>query len=91
MLAGLLALSLAALFAGAALYVSFVEQPARMLLEPESALAEWQPSYKRGAVMQAGLAVIAFLAGLAPGGRRAAFCFWPGRCSRSCPGPGPCW
>jgi hypothetical protein len=65
MLTGLVALSLAALFAGAALYVSFVEQPARMLLEPEAALAEWQPSYKRGAVMQAGLAVIAFLAGLA--------------------------
>jgi len=64
MLAGLLALSLAALFAGAALYVSFVEQPARMLLETEAALAQWQPSYKRGAVMQAGLAVIAFLAGL---------------------------
>ncbi|HKB95285.1 MAG TPA: DUF1772 domain-containing protein [Rhizomicrobium sp.] len=65
MLAGLLALSLAALFAGAALYVSFVEHPARMLLEPEAALAQWQPSYKRGAVMQAGLAMTAFLAGLA--------------------------
>jgi hypothetical protein len=65
MLAGLIALTLAALFAGAALYVSFVEQPARMRLETEAALAQWQPSYKRGAVMQAGLAMIAFLIGLA--------------------------
>jgi hypothetical protein len=71
MLAGLVALMLAAIFTGAALYVSFVEQPARMLLETKAALAQWQPSYKRGAVMQAGLAVIAFLAGVSPGGRRA--------------------
>jgi hypothetical protein len=63
--AGLVALMLAAIFAGAALYVSFVEHPARRLLDDAAALAEWQPSYKRGAVMQAGLAVIAFLAGLA--------------------------
>jgi len=61
MLAGLIALMLAAIFTGAAVYVSFVEQPARMLLEPEAALAQWQPSYKRGAVMQAGLAVVAAL------------------------------
>ena len=65
MLAGLVALMLAAIFAGAALYVSFVEHPARAALDDPAALTEWQPSYKRGAVMQAGLAVIAFLAGLA--------------------------
>jgi len=60
-----LALLLSALFAGAALYVSFVEDPARARLDDASALREWQPSYKRGAIMQASLAVVAFLAGLA--------------------------
>ena len=64
MLAALAALMLAALFSGAALYVSFVEHPARRLLDDAAALAEWQPSYKRGAAMQASLAVVAFLAGL---------------------------
>ena len=65
MLTGYLALCLASLFAGAALYVSFVEHPARRLLDDRAALTEWQPSYKRGAVMQASLAVIAFAAGAA--------------------------
>ena len=64
MLSGSLALLLSALFAGAALYVSFVEHPARATLDDRAALGEWQPSYKRGAVMQASLAVFAFLAGL---------------------------
>jgi len=62
---GSLALLLSALFAGAALYVSFVEHPARATLDDRAALSEWQPSYKRGAVMQGGLAMVAFLAGLA--------------------------
>ncbi len=65
MLTGSLALLLSALFAGAALYVSFVEHPARATLDDRAALSEWQPSYKRGAVMQGGLAMVAFLAGLA--------------------------
>jgi hypothetical protein len=60
-----LALLLSALFSGAALYVSFVEDPARAKLDDVAALSEWQPSYKRGAVMQASLAAIAFLVGLA--------------------------
>jgi hypothetical protein len=46
------------LFAGAALYVSLVEHPARMSNTLGVALAEFRPSYKRAAVMQVILAVV---------------------------------
>jgi hypothetical protein len=63
--AGTIALVLAALFAGAALYINFAEHPARMKLGAEQALAQWSPSYDRAAIMQGALAVLAGLAGLA--------------------------
>lgn len=64
MFVGPLALVAAALFTGAAIYISVVEQPARLALDDSAALAEWRPAYARGARMQASLAIIGFLLGL---------------------------
>ena len=63
MLIGHLALVLASLFTGAAFYVNFAEQPARLQLDDRSLLAEWKPSYQHGFVMQASLAMLGFLLG----------------------------
>lgn len=45
------------IFTGAAIYVTLVEQPARLSCGAKLAITEWRPSYKRGTAMQASLAV----------------------------------
>src|SRR5918995_4170029 len=52
-----------ALFTGAAVYISLVEHPARLLCPTAHAMEQWRPSYKRATVMQASLAVVGSLLG----------------------------
>jgi Domain of unknown function (DUF1772) len=61
----------AALFAGAGLYINVAEHPARMTLDTRSAAAQWASSYRRATWMQAPLALLSLVAGVAsslPGG-----------------------
>jgi Anthrone oxygenase len=64
MIVGHLALIAAAAFAGAAIYVNVAEQPARLVLDDRSMLAQWKRSYDSAAVMQAGLALVACALGV---------------------------
>jgi uncharacterized membrane protein len=52
------------LFAGAALYITVVEHPARMECGTALAVTEFDPSYRRATVMQASLAIVGFLAAM---------------------------
>ena len=61
MIAEIVAMLCTGLFAGAALYVTLVEHPARMECGTEPALAEFGPSYRRAAVLQGLLAAIGSL------------------------------
>jgi hypothetical protein len=63
-IAGQLALIVASIFAGAAIYVSLVHQNSRMVLGDEALLAEWKQAYARGYSMQAPLAAVGFLLGV---------------------------
>ena len=52
------------LFAGAAVYLSLVEHPARMECGMELAATEFAPSYRRATVMQASLAAVGLVSSI---------------------------
>ena len=60
----LAAILAAGLFAGASVYINFVEHPARVQCGTELAVTAFGPSYHRATVMQVPLAIIGLLAGL---------------------------
>jgi hypothetical protein len=63
----LIAVLTATLFAGAAIYITVAEHPARLSCATEIAATQWAPSYKRATMMQAPLAIVAMAAGLSRG------------------------
>lgn len=64
MLFEIVALVCAAFFSGAAAYITFVEHPARVSCGTQVAITEFRPSYRRGTVMQASLAILGLIAGV---------------------------
>ncbi|HLM80729.1 MAG TPA: DUF1772 domain-containing protein [Terriglobales bacterium] len=53
------------LFAGASIYINFVEHPARMECGTELAATEFPPSYRRASIMQATLAALGAVCSMA--------------------------
>jgi hypothetical protein len=55
----------AALFAGGAFYINFVEHPARLSLETDTALRHWRASFWRATFLQGSLALLSLASGAA--------------------------
>lgn len=64
MISQLVATFACGVFFGAAAYINLVEQPARISCGTPLAVTQWRPSYKRGTLMQAPLALIGSLSAL---------------------------
>src|SRR5215470_20083372 len=54
-----------AFFTGAAIYITFIEHPARMQCGVELAATQFAPSYRRATVMQATCAAVGLLSSVA--------------------------
>ena len=67
----ILATLAAGLFAGAAIYITAVEHPARLACGAELAVREFAPSYHRATLMQAPLALVGCAAGIIAGWQRS--------------------
>ena len=67
----ILATLAAGLFAGAAIYITAVEHPARLACGSELAVREFAPSYRRATLMQAPLALVGCAAGIVAGWQRS--------------------
>ena len=67
----ILATLAAGLFAGAAIYITAVEHPARLACGSELAVREFAPSYHRATLMQAPLALVGCAAGIVAGWQRS--------------------
>lgn len=64
-IAEFLSLLACAFFTGAAVYITFIEHPARMQCGVEVAATEFAPSYRRATVMQATCAAVGLLSSVA--------------------------
>jgi len=64
LIAALIATFAAGLFTAAAIYITFVEHPARISCGSALAVTEFGPSYKRATVMQASLALVGASGGI---------------------------
>jgi hypothetical protein len=60
----IVALICAALFTGAAGYITLVEHPARLVLADGPLLAQWKPSYAKALPIQSGLAIAGGIVGM---------------------------
>jgi anthrone oxygenase-like protein len=59
MLLAILTFAATCAYAGAGFYINIVEQPARLQLNAQAMVHEWEPSNRRGFVLQSAFAIVA--------------------------------